>query len=392
MEKMKVGGTAAALGLLCLMGLALSPLAAADSQSASPAGVQEGPSQGDTAVQNWVDIANATGAPDGAIATHVMEDSGGWGNMHAISFDDFGFSIPASAVIDGIELVVGWDVITPAVGTGTNVFGISVDAANSYTSDSTYRVIAGTTICNTDGYNTIAFTDKAALAAVCAPVALSGHEWIFMGWPHDGSGLVSPYLTRGSPTDMWGANEVDGNGITPAEINTAAFGVVHMARAGSFGDTFAMDGMTMTIFYTVPPPTFTRSGAADSAFSTPFTGQWAVEFGESVSNVTDDDFTLTLSGDAAVATGPTVTGSGTSYTVDISGVSGAAGSVELNFVVNDVVLTADGTTPATAASSGTQSYANVVAAPAANHWVLIFMGVMLALAAAVVIRKKAFNH
>ena len=145
-----------------------------------------------------------------------------------------------------------------------------------------------------------------------------------------------------------------------------------------------------------PPPmgptaTITRDGAVDSAF-TDTTGSWTVGFSEDVINVTDDDFSLSTLGDAVIGSGPTVTGGPASYTVSIASVTGSAGTISLNFDVGDVVASADGTTAALPASSGTQWFSNVVPAPAAMGWVLVFLGIVLALAAAVMLRRKALKH
>ena len=140
-----------------------------------------------------------------------------------------------------------------------------------------------------------------------------------------------------------------------------------------------------------PTATITRDGAVDSAF-TDTTGSWTVGFSEDVINVTDDDFSLSTLGDAVVGTGPTVTGGPASYTVSIGSVTGSAGTISLNFDVGDVVAAADGTTAALPASSGSQWFSNVVPAPAALGWVLVFLGIVLALAAAVMLRRKALKH
>lgn len=408
MKKVMVGGIAVAFGLLCIIGLALSPQAAADQSAtatASPATATEGVEQaGGTAVFNWVDIANATGLPDGTFATHIMEDSGGWGNMHSISFTSFGFNIPANVTsIDGFELNIAADVLTPAAGTGSNVFGISRDAVNAYTGDQSAITIAGNSpLCDTGVYGGTPFADKAALAALCSPVALSGFETGFAEWPHDGTGLAG--LTRGGPTNDWGANQADGTGMpTPTEINAAGFGIVHMARSAAPGDTFTIDGMTLTVFYTTNSveSTISRNGAFDDPFELG-AGSWTIVFDEDVDNVTDDDFSVTIvDGDLLIGTGPTVAVSrlsGSSFDVSISGVivndTSIEATIRLNFDGGDVVASGDATATATPVSSDTFSdfTTGEIVLPAAKGWALIFVGVMLALAAAVVIRKTAMEH
>ncbi len=137
-----------------------------------------------------------------------------------------------------------------------------------------------------------------------------------------------------------------------------------------------------------PSTSISRVGAADNAF-TFGSGSWTVDFSEDVNNVTSDDFSLTTLGDAAIATGPTVSGAGASYTVDITGVTGSAGTIILHFDVGDVVSLAGGL-PAKPARG--PWFSNVVPASAAMGWVLVFLGVVLASTGAAVIRKKALKH
>ena len=159
-----------------------------------------------------------------------------------------------------------------------------------------------------------------------------------------------------------------------------------------FGDDGLKPGLMEMDVGLGPTATITRSATspdADSAF-TAGSGSWDVEFSEAVLNVDGTDFSLDTLGTAA-ATGPTVTGGPTSYVASISGVGGT-GSITLNFNVGNVVAEGDGTTPALAASSGSQWFSNVVAAPAATGWMLVFLGLVLFLAATVVIRRKALKH
>ena len=139
-----------------------------------------------------------------------------------------------------------------------------------------------------------------------------------------------------------------------------------------------------------PTATIARDQVVDWAF-TNGSGSWTVEFSEDVLNVDGADFSLTTLGDAVVGIAPTVTGGPASYTASIGGVTGASGTIILNFEVGDVVSVADGT-PAEPASGGAQWFSNVVPAPAAMGWVLVFLGIVLALAAAVAIRRKALKH
>lgn len=138
-----------------------------------------------------------------------------------------------------------------------------------------------------------------------------------------------------------------------------------------------------------PTVTIMRNGSVDSAF-TDTIGSWNVYFSEDVLNVDSADFSLSFTGDAD-ASGPVVSGWGSPYTAAISAVTGNSGSISLFFDVGDVESTLTGVAPA-ATSAGSQWFSNLVAAPAAKDWALVFLGVVLVLAAAGVIRKKALKH
>ena len=74
-----------------------------------------------------------------------------------------------------------------------------------------------------------------------------------------------------------------------------------------------------------------RTGTIDEAF-TSGTAEWTVTFSEAVNNVTGDDFSVTLTGDAgasgSVVVAPGATG--TVFTVSVGGVTGAVGTIRLN--------------------------------------------------------------
>ncbi len=186
--------------------------------------------------------------------------------------------------------------------------------------------------------------------------------------------------------DVWwvGWSNAFGDGLAPGDSSNVDFSA--QASVEAMYDTCLAPPASG------PTATITRSATSpdpDSAF-TAGSGSWDVEFSEAVLNVDGTDFSLDTLGTAA-ATGPTVTGGPTSYVASISGVGGT-GSITLNFNVGNVVAEGDGTTPALAASSGSQWFSNVVAAPAATGWMLVFLGLVLFLAATVVIRRKALKH
>jgi hypothetical protein len=101
-----------------------------------------------------------------------------------------------------------------------------------------------------------------------------------------------------------------------------------------------------------PPPSvssITRTGAIDEAF-TSGTAEWEVTFSETVKNVTGDDFTRVLTGDAT-ADEPTVaplSGTGRVFTVTAANVGALGGGIQtigLNFKDETDVVTTVGDAP-----------------------------------------------
>ena len=177
-------------------------------------------------------------------------------------------------------------------------------------------------------------------------------------------------------------------GSVVIDVDGGQMDVKFLRETGAVDDYFTL---TKAVMPPGPGPTatITRDQVVDWAF-TNGSGSWTVEFNDDVLNVDDADFSLDLSLGNAVASGPTVTGAGASYTASISGVSGT-GTIILNFDPIDVVAVVGGEA-AEPASGVSQWFSNVVPAPAAMGWVLVFLAVVLALAAAVMLRRKGLKH
>jgi hypothetical protein len=121
-----------------------------------------------------------------------------------------------------------------------------------------------------------------------------------------------------------------------------------------------------------------------------------VVFNEPVTGVLESQFSASLGGDDAAATGTPALGedvAGLSYTVTITGVSGASGSIGLNFTPGGVVEDDAGSGIPTADVSNASPFFVGVSVPVANGWMLVFLGVTLCLATAVMLSKKdALRH
>jgi MSHA biogenesis protein MshQ len=146
----------------------------------------------------------------------------------------------------------------------------------------------------------------------------------------NGGGTLAASPTQfiyGSSTDLWG------NTWTPADINSATFGAAFAAQRGGFASTqqAAVDAMPITVDYTMPStPTITSIDLASTNPSSPATAvSWTVTFSTSVTGVAAGNFALVQSGGVTGATITSVTGSGTTWTVNANTGSGY-GTLGLN--------------------------------------------------------------
>ena len=235
-------------------------------------------------------------------------------------------------------------------------------------------IVANFAVGSEPNYIYIGFTDEVTEGEF---VWLNGEPVTYTNWQD------------GEPNDFGGAEDV--TLIFPDGFDTFAWPAGVWADASGLAGDFFEDGLNPALVEIElgPTPTITRDQVIDWAF-TNGSGSWSVEFSEDVEFVVDADFSLDLSLGNAVASGPTVTGAGASYTASISGVSGT-GTIILNFDPIDVVAVVGGEA-AEPASGVSQWFSNVVPAPAAMGWVLVFLAVVLALAAAVMLRRKGLKH
>lgn len=155
---------------------------------------------------------------------------------------------------------------------------------------------------------------------------------------------------------------------------------------------------TTFVAYAAAPATVTIAQSGPNPFDIfDGTATWTVTFNEPVSATLVKTMfePPLLTGDASTdGTGATLTTvtAGLEYTVAFTGVNGTSGTIGVEFTPGGVVDTIAGGPglPVPDGSTGT-AYSSVAPAPAAKGWVLIFLGVMLTLATAVTLRKKALN-
>lgn len=157
----------------------------------------------------WSNPTNIEAA-DGQTADVTLASSGDV--SHYLTASAFGFSIPSTATITGIEVSVlrNCSLHAPPIGPYTPAIG-----------DSAVRLIKA---------GTIQTPDKSGQAA----------------WPTTGNAQAAVY---GGPTDLWGG------AWTPADINDVGFGFAHSVKAlyTMAGGVWAtVDNVVVVVYYTLP--------------------------------------------------------------------------------------------------------------------------------------------
>jgi hypothetical protein len=138
--------------------------------------------------------------------------------------------------------------------------------------------------------------------------------------------------------------------------------------------------------------TVSRAGGSAAPYPTG-AASWTVTFSEPVSGVTAGSFSLVLGGNTATDALVFVDNGDNSFTLSTNITAGdQAGGASLGLAFDNagVTTTAGGVAPA-AIDGSSNAYAAVPSLPAANTLALLAMGMLLALAAAFVIRKQAMN-
>ena len=143
----------------------------------------------------WTNPGNGMGSDDA-----YAQAAPGGGNTNYLEASNFGLSVPASAIIDGIEV------------------NIEKVCSTANCVDARVRIVKG---------GVIGATERASGAA----------------WP-----MVDGVVTYGSNSDLWGET------WTAADVNAGGFGVVISATATGLSNA-AIDNITMTVHYSLCPQT-----------------------------------------------------------------------------------------------------------------------------------------
>jgi MSHA biogenesis protein MshQ len=203
---------------------------------------------------------------------------------------NYGFTIPATAVINGITVTVSRR---------------SSRTSDGGSRDALMRVVKGGVIGTVDRATATVYTTSEVAEA------------------HGGS------------TDLWG------EGWTAADINSASFGAAFAATKPSSkgkSHSISVDLISITVDYTpdTTPPTASTITRASLNPAAGATVSWTVTFSESVTGVDTGDFQLAATGVTGAAIS-SVTGSGTTWTVTASTGTGS-GTLGLNLNDNDSIV------------------------------------------------------
>ena len=138
---------------------------------------------------------------------------------------------------------------------------------------------------------------------------------------------------HGSATELWGDT------WTAADINDANFGAAFAAtKASATGgaQTVSVDWIQIVVDYTLPPTVSSINLASTNPTAPATAVAWTVVFSASVTGVDATDFTPVQAGGVTGATITSVTGAGTTWTVNANTGSGT-GTLGLNLVDNDSI-------------------------------------------------------
>lgn len=236
---------------------------------------------------NWGGTGGAE-SPGGGSASITLSN----GNYSRYLYcSDYGFNIPAAAVITGITVTVSRSVSTTFLSSST---------------DRSVRLVQGGNATGDDKATNISYTTS----------------------------LVD--AVYGDSTDLWG------RGWTPAQINANNFGAAFSTQTTAFfvTPTISVDVISIAVTYTLDttPPTVTSIVRADA---NPTAGassvSWTVTFSEPVTGVDAADFALVQGGGVSGVTIASVTGSGATRTVTAN-LNASTGTLGLNLVDNDTIL------------------------------------------------------
>lgn len=163
---------------------------------------------------NWTNTSNATGAPNGTYASFTAI-SGSWSSYLLLT--GYGFSIPSTAVIDGI----------------TVTFTRNMSGANAAVTNALQMVKAGTPVGTLYG----------AQMSGGIPTGT-----VYDNWP---ASTYNQPITYGSSTNLWGTTWL------PSDINNANFGVQIGGNAAGTANN-NIEGIGITVYWHTAPAVIPR--------------------------------------------------------------------------------------------------------------------------------------
>jgi hypothetical protein len=218
---------------------------------------------------------------------------------------------------------------------------------------------AGTSIGGGLSFTTLAPARPTAVSAAATGISASGARL---------NGEVSSNGAATTVTFDYGLTTAYGNSVTALEspltlgasaeqVNAVIAGLapstLYNFRVKAVNSLGTSNGANLTLMTLPPPPTVVSINRA--SFDPTAAGKsvaWTVTFSDSVTGVDAGDFVLTQVSGVSNASISSVTGSGTTWAVTANTGSGVAGSLGLNLIDDDSIVSAGGALGETGAGNG----------------------------------------
>jgi MSHA biogenesis protein MshQ len=184
-------------------------------------------------------------------------------------------------------------------------------------------------------------TSTAAAQAMASITTLTAESLVVASLTAENDNPASVAYTATNPATL--TSELYVESTTGADV-AFAVGAAARAAAGATGaitGTWSTDpnGSAGIVLVLKPLPGVVSINTASTNPTVPNTAvSWTVTFNMSVTGVDATDFSLAMAGGAAGATITSVTGSGTTWTVNANTGTGTAGTLGLNLVDNDSIV------------------------------------------------------
>lgn len=191
------------------------------SGSAGPSNPSAGADDAGAGNIAWLNPGNVTASDNSRATSSIFAASP---TTHILKATNYGFSVPANATIDGVELSV-----ERQQSTATDVH------------DQTLKLLVGGTQVG---------SNKAAVGS----------------WP-----TTEASATYGGPTDLWGTT------LTPSDVNGSTFGAALQAALTTSNSVAKVDNVRITVYYTTAGSAAFTDADANTNFSLPYVSHFGLD-------------------------------------------------------------------------------------------------------------------